>query len=239
MKQITQPDLIKKYCCQASFTDYFSFDIMPYVSIVQFDSDEAIMQEGTAPAYLYYLISGRAKLFLSHENGRVSLINFLHAPCFMGEMELIGAQNASNGITAVTVCICYAVNIHDCRHKLLEDTTFLRHLCLFLSRKAIGNTENYSRNQSYPLDVRLAHFILMTSHNRLYREKHTEVSEFLGVTYRHLLYVLADFVKRGLLQKTDKGYYIRDLDALQKIARWNDLSSSCQKPSDTILSLNN
>jgi len=42
-----------------------------------------------------YLLSGRAKLFLSHENGRISLINFLNAPCFIGEMELLGAHEAT------------------------------------------------------------------------------------------------------------------------------------------------
>ncbi len=101
---------------------------------------------------------------------------------------------------------------------LLEDVKFLRHLCLFLSQKAIGNTYNYSQNQSYPLEVRLANFILMTSHNQYYREKHTEVSEFLGVTYRHLLYVLSDFVKKGVLKRTSSGYYISNLPALQRMA---------------------
>lgn len=43
----------------------------------------------------------------------------------------------------------------------------------------------------------------------MYREKHTEVSEFLGVTYRHLLYVLADFVKRGYLKKQNKAITFR------------------------------
>lgn len=41
------------------------------------------------------------------------------------------------------------------RDKILNDTKFLRYLRLFLSLKAIGNTYNYSKNQSYPLDMRL------------------------------------------------------------------------------------
>ena len=110
MKKIVQQNLIDEYYNHFPLTDYFNFDIRPYVSIVQFESDEVIMQEGTAPAHLYYLINGRAKLFLSHENGCISLINFLNAPCFIGEMELIGAQNTSNGITAITECTCYAIN---------------------------------------------------------------------------------------------------------------------------------
>lgn len=199
-------------------SDYFSFDIRPYTSIVKFDSTDSILREGDKPDFLYYLTDGRAKLFLSHGNGRISLINFLNAPCFIGEMELLGAQEAANGVTAVTPCTCYAIRTMECRSKILDDTKFLRCFCLLLSQKAIGNTCNYSKNQSYPLEVRLADFILLTSCNGLYRERHTEVSEFLGVTYRHLLYVLADFVKRGFLKKTKQGYYIQNFNALRKIA---------------------
>lgn len=199
-------------------SDFFSFDVRPYLSLVKFESGDKIMREGERPVYLYYMTEGRAKLFLSHENGRISLINFLEAPCFMGEMELLGAQERSNGITAMTPCTCYGIRADQCREKLLSDTKFLRHICLFLGRKAIGNTANYSRNQSYPLEVRLADFILLTMRGGYYREKNTEAAEFLGVTYRHLLYVLADFVKRGLLVKTERGYYVADVERMKRTA---------------------
>ena len=215
---INEREVLEGYYNDFPLSDYFSFDIHPYTSIVKFDSAESILCEGEHPDFLYYLIDGRAKLFLSQGNGRISLINFLNAPCFIGEMELLGAQETANGVTAITPCTCYAIHIMKCKDKILNDTKFLRYLCLFLSQKAIGNTYNYSKNQSYPLEVRLANFILLTSCNRLYREKHTEVSEFLGVTYRHLLYVLADFVKRGFLKKTEQGYYIQDLNTLRKVA---------------------
>lgn len=94
---IHQKQLLEEYYNQFPLSDYFSFDISPYTSIVKFDSGENIFYEGEQPDSLCFLISGRAKLFLSHENGRISLINFLNAPCFAGEMELLGAQENANG----------------------------------------------------------------------------------------------------------------------------------------------
>ena len=143
MKKIVQQNLIDEYYNHFPLIDYFNFDIRPYVSIVQFESDEVIMQEGTATAYLYYLINGRAKLFLSHENGRISLINFLNAPCFIGEMELIGAQNTSNGITAITECTCYAINTSSCKHKILEDIRFYLHHKMGITERNIQNHRNF------------------------------------------------------------------------------------------------
>lgn len=218
MNIIQQHELLEEYHSHFPLSEYFGFDICPYTSIVKFNGAENILCEGEKPDSLYYLINGRAKLFLSHENGRTSLINFLNAPCFVGEMELLGAQETANGVTAITPCTCYEIHVNECRDQILNDTKFLRYLCLFLSQKAIGNTYNYSKNQSYPLEVRLANFILITSCNKTYRERHTEAADYLGVTYRHLLYVLAGFVKRGYLKKTEQGYYVQDPMALRKIA---------------------
>ena len=197
--------------------DCFSFDVSPFTKILQFEPEELILQEGASPNYLYYLIEGRAKLFLTQENGRISLVNFLSEPCFIGEMELLGAQKYANGVKAITRCTCFAIQVNLCREQLLQDNRFLRHICVFLGKKAIGNTAHYSQNQSYSLEVRLADFILTTSHNRYYREKHTEAAEYLGVTYRHLLYVLAGFVKKGILKKTPQGYYINQMQKLQEL----------------------
>ena len=94
----------------------------------------------------------------------------------------------------------------------------MQNLCKFLSRKTLSDVQNYSRNQAYPLKTKLASFILLTANNGLYRERHTETASYLGVTYRHLLYVLAEFVKDGILEKTPHGYRIVMEEELKQIA---------------------
>lgn len=201
------------------FRNIFGIDISPYITIREFEPEEFIIREGERPAYLYYLTEGRAKLFLSQENGRVSLINFIEAPCFIGEMELLDEKRLPQGVKAISSCKCYRIQISECRDLLLQDTKFLRYLCSFLSEKATQNTDNYMRNQSYSLKVRLAGFILKMSVKGFYREPHTEAAEFLGVTYRHLLYVLAEFVKECILEKTKQGYFIADEERLIRIMK--------------------
>ena len=197
--------------------DIFDFDIRPYTIVKDFQPEEFIIREGERPSYLYYLVDGRAKLFLSHENGKISLINFLEGPCFIGEMELLDETRLPQGVKAISLCRCFQIDISECGEQLLQDTKFLRFLCTFLSEKATQNTNNYMRNQSYPLKNRFAEFILKMSMNGYYREPHTEVAEFLGVTYRHLLYVLAGFVQEGILQKTNQGYFITDEEKLKSL----------------------
>lgn len=219
MKQITDPEYIEK--CKTLFQpqNFFSFDIFPFIHVVEFDTNEFLLVDGETPKYLYYLFEGSAKLYLTHSNGKISLINFTNAPCFLGEMELIGAQESANCVKAITKCVCYAIEIKTIKQQLMQDSVFLRYLCHFLATKAINNTSNYSKNQTYPLENRLAEFILQTSHNGIYTKKHTEASEFLGVTYRHFLYVLADFVKQDILVKTSSGYKILSHEKLVELSK--------------------
>ncbi|MDP4146873.1 MAG: transcriptional regulator YeiL [Bacillota bacterium] len=212
-------ELLFSYLEKHPIQQYFSSNIIPFLNLVEFNDGDFIYKEGTSPTYFFYMIKGNAKLCLTHKNGKTSLINFLEAPCFIGEMELIKAQEHTNGVQALSSCICFCFDISRCKELLLDDTVFLRHLCFFLSKKAIQNTRNYTQNQVYPLKNRLASFILLTNHNGLYVEKHSEVCEYLGASYRHLLYVIADFCKSGILEKTIKGYKIKDINLLSKMAK--------------------
>ena len=151
----------------------------------------------------------------TEENGRETLSNFLDASAFTGEMELLGARKNTTAVIAVTRCVCYRIRCTHCKEQLLNDAKFLRSLCTDLFSRFVREADNFSRNLSYPLDMRLARFILLSSADNLYREKHTEAAAYLGVSYRHLLYVLSGFVREGLLEKTEQGYRIADPEGLK------------------------
>ncbi|MEK4230094.1 transcriptional regulator YeiL [Solibacillus sp. FSL H8-0538] len=216
--QILKNELRNTYLERYPIQHFFSFDITPYIHVCRFEKGEFIFHEHSYPEYIYYMVEGKAKLYVTHKNGKVSLIDFLTSPCFMGEIELLNEENYSKGIQTVTNTICLAISIRECKEKLLSDSVFLRMLCVFLSKKATSITAKYTQNQAYPLENRLASFMLISSDNAIYKEKHTEISEYLGVSYRHLLYVLAEFTEAGIIQKTTKGYLILNEEKLQNLA---------------------
>ncbi|MEG0471243.1 MAG: transcriptional regulator YeiL [Solibacillus sp.] len=202
------------YIEQYPINQFFSFDISPYLTVHQFEKGEFIFKERSHPQFLYYMVEGKAKLYVTHKNGKVSLIDFITSPCFMGEIELLDSERVSKGIQTVTKTICLAIPFQHCRKILLTDVIFLRELCMFLSDKEMKVTAKYTQNQVYPLENRLAAFILLSSDQVFYKEKHTEISEFLGVSYRHLLHTLAAFCEAGILVKQNRGYVIQDKDKL-------------------------
>ncbi|MGI8281291.1 transcriptional regulator YeiL [Bacillus mycoides] len=200
------------------FHTLFSFNVLPYVELHSFQKKERICKEGIDLPYLYYLISGKAKIYMSHKNGKVSLINFIQAPSFIGELGLIGVESVTKAVEVIEDCICLALPLKDCQHLLLQDATFLQKLCKFIGEKTITRTESYAKNNSYPFENQLAAFILLTEQNNSYTEKHTEASEYLNVSYRHLLYVLNQFCQQNYLKKEGRTYYIQDRNQLEKLA---------------------
>lgn len=180
-----------------TITQYTSCDITPFLSRHRFESGETIFEEGSPAKKLYHLIQGCVKVYKLQKNGKISLIELLNAPALIGEMEFLKIRNETLSVVALTTCVCEVVDIESCGTLLLNDPAFLRFLCSYLGQKAVSHADRYAVSAAYPLSVRLAGFILLTRHGTIYREKHTEVSEYLGVTYRHLLYVLANFVKKA------------------------------------------
>lgn len=205
--------MLKEY----RFQEYFSFDITPYASLAVFEPGELILREGQRVTKLYYLVKGRAKLFATLKNGKVSLFNFYEVPSFLGEMEMLDPEAHTKGVRAHTRCYCIALDLTRCGDRVLNDPRFLRAICLYLGRKAVSNSWHYAQSQSYPLKYRLASYILFTSRDGVYAEPHTEAAEYLGISYRHLLYVLADFCREGILERGPKGYLLRDPQRLQAL----------------------
>ncbi|MGN1402110.1 MAG: transcriptional regulator YeiL [Bacillus sp. (in: firmicutes)] len=213
------PEEIKhKYLGLHSIDGLFSFPINDFIQMHSFEREEFVIREGSYPEYLYYLVEGRAKVYLTHQNGKVSLLQFIQPGTFIGEMELLNEAYYTKGVQTTAESVCFAIPVKACKDKLLNDPKFLRYLCIFLSDKATRMTSKYSQSNAYPLDNRLAEFILLSSDRLVYKEKHTEACEYLGVSYRHLLFVLSRFLEAGYIEKKGRSYIVKNAEKLQALA---------------------
>lgn len=203
---------------KSGFINFFSFPVESFVKLVSFSANEYIVKECFLPSHLFFLTSGRAKLYTTLANGKVALIDFFSAPCFIGEMELVGHTQDICSVQAIEPCLCLALPLAQCSEMLLADPIFLRKICLYLGGKNAKNIRSFSKNQAYPLENRLASFILLSTSTNIYEEKHSHAAEYLGVSYRHLLYVLALFVEKGFLTKESRVYQIVNRQALLQLA---------------------
>ncbi|WP_314577459.1 transcriptional regulator YeiL [Enterococcus gilvus] len=218
MKKLQNEKLKQQFIQSSDYLDQFSFDISLDTHLFFFPANSYIVKEDNPPSHLFYLVKGKAKLYDTLANGKVALIDFFSPPCFIGEMELVDENQTAFSVQAIEDCWCLAVARKDCQKRLLQDTLFLQKLCIYFAHKNYRNIKASTQNQGFPLSQRLASFILLTQNEGTYREQHTQVAEYLGVSYRHLLFVIAQFVEEGYLGKIEKGYLIQDIETLTRLS---------------------
>lgn len=208
----------EKYIHLFPSDQYFSSDFTSDVKVIAFQAGEWLIEEGINSNYLYYIIEGKAKIFVTYQNGKVSLLNLIGVHDFIGEMELLHEDFYSKAVQALTDMTVFALPIQLCKPRLLEDVKFLREIAIFISKKAMNVSAKYTLSLAFPLENRLAEFILQTANNGIYKEKHVIVADYLGVSYRHLLYTLAQFVENEILSKKGRLYVIENEIKLVELA---------------------
>ncbi len=159
---------------------------------------------------LRFLIEGRAKILMLHENGNQSILDFVHPGEYLGVLTFLEIERELRNVKAITSCTFVSVDMREAGLVLKKDPDFLFVLGQFVGEKMLERTYFSSKSQTYELKHRLAAYILTTQYEGVYKEKHTETAEFLGVSYRHLLYTIKKFVDEGILIKQTKGYRIQE-----------------------------
>ncbi|SHN88216.1 transcriptional regulator YeiL [Desulfitobacterium chlororespirans] len=193
--------------------------LLTHAHIEVFERGEYLSRCNEPIHTLYYLISGKAKIYMIHDDGKQSILQFLSKDNYVGELSLLGVEDVPKDVVALQQCVCLASPLEQFKPLMLSDAAFLHHLCVYLGQKVLTRSERFSENLNYPLKNRLAAFILFTAHDRIYGEKHVETAEYLGVSYRHLLYTIQQFKEEGILIKQKGAYFIADPQALQVLAK--------------------
>ena len=198
--------------------DLIPDEARPYGKLRKYSSGELLIEQGEEPENLFCLVRGRCCIHMYLSNGRKMILSSPEAPCLLGEMEIFDMSPTNFSVEALEDSTVIALPLKDVRDILLENNRFLRQLCLIIADKERSNSKKLMHAGGFPLENRLAGFILANSSGIVFRIKKVEIAETLGVSYRHLEKVMSDFVAAGYLRKEKLTYYIEDADALIGLA---------------------
>ncbi len=215
---IHNPAKLQAYIHELGLTSWFSTDIEPCLELHSFHKDEYIFTQFDKPNYVYFFVSGKAKVHQVNKNGSVTLIKFYVTGDLVGDLELLDIATSAVSLQAMEEVLCIGINTNKYKNLLLNDTVFLKALATQLGKKMLEDTINFSKNQTYAVENRLAAFILTSQVDGCFNETLTEVADYLGTSYRHLLRVLSSLCSNGYLMKSPSGYQIIAADQLQELA---------------------
>lgn len=189
------------------------------ITFERYQRHEFIIQQGGGTDKLLILLQGQGKIYQIQTNGQQGIIHFLRPGDLIGELSLLEVERETKAVVALSQCLCLSMPIKIAREKLLSDANFQLQLNRYLAEKLLTRTDHLSAGLNYPLLNRLAAFILATADQGLYQEKHGEAADYLGVSYRHLLYTFKQLRELGLIKKSGRDYQIMALDKITELAQ--------------------
>ncbi len=180
------------------------------ILIRDYKKGEYLCEQGSPLDELLIISGGRVKVFSMASNGKSLLFCYNDPGTILGEVELMTYAFASSSVCAVTDVQCIVIPHERYRDYLTSNIRFMNRISLTMAEIVAQNSINNSSNILYPFESRLCAYISMTSENNCFTAKLTELAEFFGTSYRHLLRTLETLCTKGVIEKTEKGYLIKD-----------------------------
>ena len=223
MNKVKDFNLINKYINIHNIGSLFNSDIKENLELLFFDKRELIFKKGDEINYLMFFVEGKAKVYMTLENGKFLLLDFYKELDTLGDLELVTNDVSSCNVEAIEPCVCIGIPIKLIKNMYCKDINLLNFLCNSLGEKLKRSSRNSSINLLYPLENRLASYIIsigVKEENKYFKfdETLTIISELLGTSYRHLLRTLNTLCDKKILSKKDGLYIILDYKKLKTLS---------------------
>ncbi|NFR87224.1 MULTISPECIES: cyclic nucleotide-binding domain-containing protein [unclassified Clostridium] len=214
---------IHEYIEKYKINDMFSIDMREYMSLYMFARNEYICKEEEVLNKMFFVVDGKAKVYKNLENGKSLLLSFYNPFTVVGDIEFLDNNSADCNVQVIKDTYCIVIEFSIIKDKLMDDCKFLRNRCKYLGEKLRCNSKNSSINLLYPLENRLASYILafVNGDSNLcftFEGGYNETAELLGTSYRHLNRTLNKFCSEGIIRKDDKSYIVNDINKLKYLS---------------------
>ncbi|MMZ46691.1 Regulatory protein YeiL [compost metagenome] len=229
MREIQDQEQLKYFLQLHELESILYEPLHPYLSLHRLEQGEKLCLQGDPIEHLYILVQGKVKIYTSSTEGKTLILCFKTPIEVIGDVEYIRNSHVINTVEAVSPI--YVIGIHhQWMNKYGRDyAPLLQFLLDVVTRKFCLDSDFSSFNLMYPVEVRLASYLLSVSfdesntafHEELRASSLVDVANLIGTSYRHLNRVIRKMIEDGWVERT-KGYIvIRDRKGLSELAGHN------------------
>lgn len=187
------------------------------IHLFHFSKNEVVLSEGRQMDYLMFVVSGRAKVYSTAENGRDLLLSYYVADGIIGDLELmLDEYTARTTMIALTDFICIALPYEKWATTLRANNRFLNAVGYALSTKLLESSDKGVATALHDGETRLCAYLSNVSNDGIIDEPLTNISSAIGLSYRQTLRILKKLCAEQLLMKVNKGYQITDKKMLEE-----------------------
>ena len=199
-------------------------------SLVHIPKGDVICLKGEEMKYMYLIVEGKVKIYAATSEDKRLILRFQKALEIIGDIEYIENPIVHHTVEAGTDCKAIKISYETIRQKAGNDPAFLAYMLKIVTRKLLDKTDAATFNLLYPVEVRVASYLLSIAnsyegksffHDVTYGSSLTDIADMIGTSYRHLNRVLKKLCMDGIIDRAGGKLFVKDMDALARIAGQN------------------
>lgn len=167
---------------------------------------------------LIFLLDGRARVFLPLFGGRDFLFRIYQRGDIVGDLEFFLEQPAMCSVQSTADAHLATFPVEVIRQHRIDLLDTVLALGRGVAEKLRQNSISEAVSTGYTAEARLAAYFLRLSDPQMAARDLGELSDWLGISYRHLTRTLARLVADGGLSKHGHRYVVCDRKALRRVA---------------------
>ncbi|WP_214811475.1 MULTISPECIES: Crp/Fnr family transcriptional regulator [unclassified Exiguobacterium] len=213
-----EDERLATYLDRFQLTHVFDERLRRHLERVEVEPGEYLCQQGDDAKQLYLLVEGKLKITHMSAAGRRLVLSFKHPFDLVGDIEYVRRIPLMNTVEAVTPVQVFRISYAALEQVGTDNPAFLRFLLETITMKFELKSHSMSFNLLYPVEVRLASYLLSMT-----PEKQTlpvtdlvDAADLIGTSYRHLNRVLLQFSRDGLIDRTKRTIEIIDRAGLME-----------------------
>ena len=219
---------IKYYLNKFDLNNILDSSIKDLLKIYRFLPGQHIVLNDEPLEIFYFFVEGKAKVYSLLENGKSLLVRFYNPLEIIGEVELFSTERNICNVQAISDVCCLGIKSEIIKKSYNNNPDLLLYFCRSLSRKLISFNISSSINLMYPLENRLASYLVAISSidndikkfaDEIHTDNKTELADLLGTSYRHLTRTIKQFSIEGIIKISNKDYEILNWKKLNALAR--------------------
>lgn len=221
MQLLKEASTLSAYIERYGLDDILPDEVLQACELCRFARDESVLLAGSEMAYFYFFIRGKLKVFQIHDNGKAFLIQFYSTFDSLGEVELMTDIDTSCSVSAVEASDLIRIPMSIMREHVMAYPAFLKYSAKSLATKLIVADRHHASNLLYPVKNRLASYLIAHSNSDgdvKLKESLSDVSEYIGTTYRQLHRAFNALMGEGVIVRAGKSIRVLDFKKLSDLA---------------------
>ena len=176
--------------------------------LVNFGENEFMIKEGEQPDSIFFILVGTVKLYACSKKRDFGVV-FMNKG-LVGDAEFVTGSAATRSVQVEGDVLCMRLSTRNCRHRLMSDRTFLRYLAQQLAEKLTLTETSTDASAHMRTEDKLYDYLKLSSEEGRVSESLGDISQIMGVSYRHLIRMMNTLVDEGKLRhgKRKGAYFI-------------------------------